>query len=320
MNQIDNLLQSLRAAAEKTRLRLLFLCREGELSVSELMQITGQSQPRISRHLKVLVDAGLLTRFREGTHAYYRLSESGKWTELLETLVSSVPFDDDLISNDVTRLNGVKKNRASKALEFFNRNAAQWDAIRALHIDDSQVEHAFEALWPQTSVRQFLDIGTGTGRILEMVAPKVEAGIGIDMSRDMLAVARVNLERAGIKNCYVRHGNMNGLAFSDESFDLITFHLVLHYAESPGHALREASRVLRDGGRIVVIDFTTHQEANLAEERGHKWLGFADEEMLTWQEEAGLERRSAVTLSGSPLKIKLWPAVKSAAKHEREYS
>ena len=320
MNQIDNLLQSLRAAAEKTRLRLLFLCREGELSVSELMQITGQSQPRISRHLKVLVDAGLLTRFREGTHAYYRLSESGKWTELLETLVSSVPFDDDLISNDVTRLNGVKRNRASKALEFFNRNAAQWDAIRALHIDDSQVEHAFEALWPQKSVRHFLDIGTGTGRILEMVAPKVEAGIGIDMSRDMLAVARVNLERAGIKNCYVRHGNMNGLAFSDESFDLITFHLVLHYAESPGNALREASRVLRDGGRIVVIDFTTHQEANLAEERGHKWLGFADEEMLTWQEEAGLERRSAVTLSGSPLKIKLWPAVKSAAKHEREYS
>ena len=320
MKQIDELLQSLRAAAEKTRLRLLLLCREGELSVSELMQITGQSQPRISRHLKVLVDAGLLNRFREGTHAYYRLSESGKWTELLQTLVTSVPFDDDLIASDVTRLNDVKKDRASRALEFFNRNAAQWDAIRALHIDDSQVEHAFEALWPQKSVRRFLDIGTGTGRILEMVAPKVEAGIGIDMSRDMLAVARVNLERAGIKNCYVRHGNMNGLAFGDESFDLITFHLVLHYAESPGHALREASRVLRHGGSIVVIDFTTHQEADLAEERGHKWLGFADEEMLTWQEEAGLERRSAVTLSGNPLKIKLWPAVKSAAKQEGDYS
>ena len=213
----------------------------------------------------------------------------------------------------------MKRDRASKAIEFFNRNAGQWDAIRALHIDDSQVEHAFKALWPQKSVHRFLDIGTGTGRILEMVAPKVEKGIGIDMSRDMLAVARVNLERAGIKNCYVRHGNMNGLAFSDESFDLITFHLVLHYAESPGHALREASRVLRDGGSIVVIDFTTHQEADLAEERGHKWLGFGDEEMFTWQEEAGLERRSAVTLSGSSLKIKLWPAVKISTKQERGY-
>lgn len=319
MREIENLLQALRAAAERTRLRLLMLCREGELTVSELMKITGQSQPRISRHLKILVDAGLLSRFREGTYAYYRLSEAGHWTKLLKTLVASVPVTDKRIAGDMARLETVKRDRALKATKFFNQNADQWDSIRALYIDDGQVEHAFEALWPQRPVRRFLDVGTGTGRILEMVAPRVESGVGIDMSRDMLAVARVNLERAGIKNCYVRYGDMNGLAFSDDSFDLVTFHLVLHYAESPSRALLEAARVLRVGGSIVVIDFTTHQETALAEERGHKWLGFADDEMLKWLREAGLERRSAVTLAGDRLKVKLWPAVKSNASLEREF-
>lgn len=316
MADLDGILQALRAAAESTRLRLLILCGEGELTVSELTQITGQSQPRISRHLKVLVDAGLLTRFREGTHAYYRLSESGAGTPLLSTLVAAVPQDDDLVARDLSRLNAVKQDRARQAAEFFKQNAERWDAIRALYIDDGEVEQALAALWPQTPVRDFLDIGTGTGRILEMVAGRVETGIGVDLSRDMLAVARVNLERAGIRHCHVRHGDMAGLGFGEESFDLVTFHLVLHYAERPVSALREAARVLRDGGSVVVIDFTPHRERALAEEHGHRWLGFGDEEMLTWFGEAGLERRASVTLAGDPLTVKLWPAVKTSAGPE----
>lgn len=316
MASLDDILQALRAAAESTRLRLLILCGEGELTVSELTQITGQSQPRISRHLKVLVEAGLLTRFREGTHAYYRLSESGAWTPILRTLVAAVPQDDDLVSRDLARLNAVKQDRARHAAEFFKQNAEQWDAIRALYIDDREVEQALAALWPQTPVRDFLDAGTGTGRILEMVAGQVEKGIGVDLSRDMLAVARVNLERAGIKNCHVRHGDMSGLPFGEDSFDLVSFHLVLHYAERPVAALREAARVLRAGGSVVVIDFTPHQERSLAEEHGHRWLGFEDSEMLTWFGEAGLERRAAVTLAGDPLTVKLWPAVKTAGPEE----
>ena len=313
MADMQEILQVLRAAAEGTRLRLLVLCAEGELTVSELTQITGQSQPRISRHLKLLVEGGLLDRFREGTHAYYKLSESGPWTSIVQKIVEAVPAADDLVASDLSRLNAVKKERAHRAADFFKTNAEQWDAIRALYIDDREVEQAFFALWPQRPVADLLDVGTGTGRILEMVADQVEHGVGIDLSRDMLSVARVNLEHADIKHCHVRHGDMNQVPFGDASFDVVTFHLVLHYADRPGLALLEAARVLRKGGTALVIDFTPHSERVLGDEHGHRWLGFEDVEMLTWFKEAGLERRASVTLPGNPLTVKLWPAVKIVA-------
>ena len=313
MADMQEILQVLRAAAEGTRLRLLVLCAEGELTVSELTQITGQSQPRISRHLKLLVEGGLLDRFREGTHAYYKLSESGPWTSIVQKIVEAVPAADDMVASDLSRLNAVKKERARRAADFFKTNAEQWDAIRALYIDDREVEQAFFALWPQRPVADLLDVGTGTGRILEMVADKVEHGVGIDLSRDMLSVARVNLEHADIKHCHVRHGDMNQVPFGDASFDVVTFHLALHYADRPGLALLESARVLREGGTALVIDFIPHSERVLGDEHGHRWLGFEDVEMLTWFKEAGLERRASVTLPGNPLTVKLWPAVKIVA-------
>jgi ubiquinone/menaquinone biosynthesis C-methylase UbiE/DNA-binding HxlR family transcriptional regulator len=316
MANIQEILLAMRAAAEGTRLRLLALCAEGELTVSELTQITGQSQPRISRHLKLLVEAGLLDRFREGTHAYYRLSESGPWTSIVRTIVDAIPHEDDRVARDLSRLNAVKQERARLAAEFFSKNAEQWDAIRALYIDDREVEQALTALWPQAPVQDLLDIGTGTGRILEMVADRVGRGVGIDQSRDMLAVARVNLERTGSKNCHVRHGDMMQLPFGDGAFDVVTFHLALHYAERPGLALLEAARVLRNGGKVIVIDFTLHSEQRLCEEHGHRWPGFEDAEILVWFKEAGLERRASVTLSGDPLTVKLWPAVKLPVSEE----
>ncbi|MDA0656461.1 MAG: metalloregulator ArsR/SmtB family transcription factor [Proteobacteria bacterium] len=316
MANIREILLAMRAAAEGTRLRLLSLCAEGELTVSELTQITGQSQPRISRHLKLLVEAGLLDRFREGTHAYYRMSESGPWTSIVRTIVDAIPHEDDRVARDLSRLNAVKQERARLAAEFFSKNAEQWDAIRALYIDDREVALALTALWPQVPVRDLLDIGTGTGRILEMVADRVGRGVGIDQSRDMLAVARVNLERAGIKNCHVRHGDMMQLPFGDGAFDVVTFHLALHYAERPGLALLEAVRVLRVGGTVVVIDFMPHSEHRLRQEHGHRWLGFDDAEILIWFKKAGLERRASVTLSGDPLTVKLWPAVKLPVSKE----
>ena len=310
MADIQNILHVLRAAAEGTRLRLLTLCADGELTVSELTRITGQSQPRISRHLKLLVDAGLMERFREGTHAYYRLAEDGPANAIVRTIVDAVPRGDDLVQRDLAHLAEVKEARAQLATEFFRRNAESWDAIRGMYIDDDEVRQAIAALWPQTPVADFLDIGTGTGLILDMFADRVERGVGIDTSRDMLAVARVNLEKTGRKNCHVRHADMLQLPLADDGFDLVTFHLVLHYAERPGIALREAARVLRPGGSVIVIDFTPHQESILADEHGHRWLGFDDGEIQTWFAEAGLQRRATVTLAGDPLTVKLWPAVK----------
>ncbi|HAA92222.1 MAG TPA: ArsR family transcriptional regulator [Rhodospirillaceae bacterium] len=308
---MQEILQTLRAAAEGTRLRLLTLCAEGELTVSELTRITGQSQPRISRHLKQLVEAGLLERLREGTHAYYRLAETAQSAEILQTIVDAVPRDDDVIARDLAHLGEVKQDRARRAAEFFRENAEEWDAIRALYIDDGEVKQVLDATWPQKPVADFLDIGTGTGRMLEMIAHRVERAVGVDLSRDMLAVARVNIENAGLKNCQVRHGDMMQLPLPDSVFDVATFHLVLHYAERPAVALREAARVLRTGGTLIVIDFTPHTERQLLEEHGHRWLGFGDDEIQSWFTEAGLERRASVTLAGDPLTVKLWPAVKT---------
>lgn len=307
---MDELLHRLRAAAEPTRLRILALCARGELTVSDLTNILGQSQPRVSRHLKLLVEAGLLQRFREGTWAFYRFTATDGAAHLARTLVDLIPKDDDVFSRDLDRLEAVKRTRAAEAAEFFRRNAAQWDEIRSLYINDEAVEAALLDILPKSELGTLLDIGTGTGRILEMFGDTIEHGVGIDLSREMLAVARVSLERQGLKNCYVRYGDMNQLPLGQEAFDAITFHLVLHYAESPAQAIREAARFLNPGGRLVVIDFAPHQVKSLRTEHAHRWLGFDDGEIGDWFRASGLHAEDVVRLPGNPLTVCLWPAVR----------
>ena len=251
---MDKLLQGLRAAAEPTRLRIMALCSHGELTVSDLTNILNQSQPRVSRHLKLLVDAGLLERFREGAWAYYRLAESSETAELSRNLVDFVPVSDGVHSRDLERLQFVKQERADQAAAFFRENAARWDKIRTLYIDDQSVESALIKALSKTETRGLLDIGTGTGRILEIFGESIERGIGVDLSHEMLSVARVNLEQQGLRNCHVRYGDMNDLPLDQESFDAVTFHLALHYAEDPSAAIKEATRFLnRAGGSLSSI-------------------------------------------------------------------
>ena len=294
-------------------MRILALCMHGELTVSELTSILNQSQPRVSRHLKLLVEAGLLRRFREGTWAFYRLAETGSSAELARALTALVPSDDDGHLRDLERLREVKSARAARAAEFFRRNASQWDEIRSLYIDDEEVERALLATLPTRNGDRLLDVGTGTGRILEMFGESIEHGVGIDLSREMLAIARVNLERRGLGNCQVRYGDMNQLPLAQESFDAVTFHLALHYADDPAVAVREAARFLSPGGRLVVVDFAPHSEEALRKEHAHRWLGFDDAEMESWMRAAGLEMQKVVRLPGKPLTVCLWPAVHNAA-------
>ena len=305
---MERLLQGLRAAAEDTRLRLLALCSETELSVSELTQILGQSQPRVSRHLKLMVEAGLLERFREGAWAFYRVAETGANAALARTLLNLTPNDDSVRVRDRSRLDAVRRNRASRAEEFFKQNAQNWDEIRRMHVDDESVERALRDMLPARPGWNHVDIGTGTGRILEMVAPMTERAIGIDLSHEMLTMARSNLARANLTNCHLRYGDMRQLELQPESFDVATFHLVLHYAEEPALVLAEAARLLRPGGRIVVIDFAPHVESILMLEHAHRWLGFTDAEMKTWFRGAGLGPVETVHLAGDPLTVCLWSA------------
>jgi len=309
---MNNLLQGMRAVAEPTRLRLLALCAHAELTVTELTQILGQSQPRVSRHLKLLVEAGLLDRFREGTWAFYRMSETQACATLGRTIVDLIPADDSTISRDLERLEAVQSTRAKQAADYFRDNAARWDQIRSLHVDDAEIERAMLTLLNPDEVGELLDIGTGTGRMLIVYGDQATRAVGIDLSREMLSVARVNLERAGLRNCQVRLGDMYQLPVANESFDSITIHQVLHYAESPADVIAEAARALRPGGRLIVADFVPHREEVLRGEHAHRRLGFSDEEITAWLQRASLIPEEAIYLQGDPLTVGLWPGRRAA--------
>lgn len=305
---MDELLSSLRAAAEPTRLRLLTLCAGGELTVSELTEILGQSQPRVSRHLKLLCDAGLLDRFREGTWVFYRLAQRARAGELARLLVGLVPPDDAILALDRERLAAIKRQRAEQATSYFRANAVQWDRIRSLYVEEQEVETVLQKLLPAEGVQDLLDIGTGTGRMLEVFGPRVEHAVGVDLSREMLAVARVNLERANLRNCSIRQADMYQLPLSSASFDAVLIHQVLHYAERPAQVIAEAARVLRPRGHLVIVDFAPHDLEFLRIEHAHRRLGFTDAEVVDWCREAGLHPDAVRRLPGNPLTVSLWPA------------
>lgn len=305
---MELVLTALRAAAEPTRLRLLTLCAEAELSVTELTQILGQSQPRVSRHLKLMCEAGLLDRVREGSWVLYRLARARAGLALAERIAALVPAADATLALDRERLVEIKRQRAVSAATYFDRNAADWHRIRALHIDEREVERALLDLVPPGAARDLLDIGTGTGRMLEIFGPRVERALGLDQSRQMLAVARANLEHAGLRHCTVRLGDMYQLPLSSGSADLVTIHQVLHYADQPRRAIAEAARVLRPGGLLIVVDFAPHELEELRERHAHRRLGFADREVADYAGGCGLAVEPVIHLAGHPLTVSIWRA------------
>jgi ubiquinone/menaquinone biosynthesis C-methylase UbiE len=312
---MEQLLIALRAVAEPTRLRLVLLCARGELTVSELTQILGQSQPRVSRHLKLLCEARLLDRFREGSWVFYRLSRAGSAAMLARQLVSACGEDDQTVALDLQRLAAIKRQRAEAAAAYFGQNAAQWHRIRSLYVDEREVETALVEILTGADPRDLLDIGTGTGRILEILAPRVENALGIDQSREMLAVARVNLERAGLGNGRVRLGDMYQLALPDASFDAVVIHQVLHYADRPPAVIAEAARVLRPSGILVLVDFAPHDLEFLRAEHAHRRLGFADREIAEWCRAAGLDPAAPRQFPGNPLTVVIWTATREMTDH-----
>jgi ArsR family transcriptional regulator len=310
---LDVLMAALRAAAEPTRLRLLALCADSQLTVSELTQILGQSQPRVSRHLKLLCEAGLLERVPEGTWAFYRVGDRLAGAPLVRALATLLPASDPTLARDAERLAAVKRARADAAERYFRDNAAQWSAIRSLHIDEAQVEATvLRLLGDGAPIDDLLDIGTGTGRLLEILAPKVRRGLGVDMSRDMLSVARNNLESAGIRHCQVRQADMYALPLDSNSVDAAVIHQVLHFADEPQKAILEAARVLRPGGRLVIVDFAPHDLEDLRARHAHRRLGFADAELRPWCAAAGLDLEPVTALPGQPLTVHVWRAIKRA--------
>ncbi|WP_316980193.1 ArsR/SmtB family transcription factor [Shumkonia mesophila] len=309
----DAVVRALRAAAEPTRLRILALCARGELTVSELVHVLGQSQPRVSRHLRLLVDGGLMERFREGSWVFHRVVHDGPMAGMVRTLLDGLDPADAGLAPDLARLGEVKEERARAAEAYFRRNAAEWDRLRGLHVDDGEVERRIVDLLPDARLGTLLDVGTGTARILELLAPRLDRGEGIDLSREMLAVARANLERAGLGQCAVRRADMYDLPFQAGAFDVVTIHQVLHFADEPGRVIAESARVLKAGGRMLVVDFAPHEVESLRDEHAHRRLGFADTEVEAWFRAAGLRTAARQHLSGDPLTVGIWLAGKRPA-------
>ncbi|MDG2286576.1 MAG: metalloregulator ArsR/SmtB family transcription factor [Alphaproteobacteria bacterium] len=309
---MDQLLHGLRAAAEPTRLRILALCGHAELSVTELVRILGQSQPRVSRHLKLLVEAELLDRNQEGSRAFYRPASDGAGAELGQLLIDLIPDTDTTLGLDLSRLARIKDERARRAEDYFNRNAGSWEDLRGLYIDDEQIDTTLKDVIERHPVIELLDIGTGTGRVLSLVGRHARVAIGIDNSRDMLDIARANLDRDGLRNCQVRHADMYRLPFTSDRFDLVTANMLVRYADDPSAVLAEGMRVLRPGGRMIIVDFAPHGLAELRDEHAHRWLGFSEAEMTRLLDNTGLESERPVYLEGDPLTVCVWEARKPA--------
>ena len=311
---MEHLLQGLRAAGEETRMRLLVLCGHAELTVSEIIQVLGQSQPRVSRHLKLLCDAGLLDRFQEGSWVYYRLASKGENSLLARYLVDLSQESDPVVARDLERLDAIKQARSDAALEYFKENASRWDEIRSLHVDDAEVETALLKLLAAYKERHvgklvdLLDVGTGTGRILEVFASHVEHAIGVDNSREMLAYARAKIEEKDLRNCQVRLGDMYTLPFTNQSQDCVIVHQVLHYADRPKGVLEEARRVLRPGGLLLLVDFAPHSVKSLKEDHAHLQLGFDVHEIEQLCLNAGFSNLKTQILKGDPLTVNIWSA------------
>lgn len=316
-----DLVPALKAAAEPTRLRILVLLSGGELNVKDLTQILGQSQPRVSRHLKLLAEAGLIERFREGSWVYFHVSGQTERGRFARRMIEAVNASDPVLDRDLERAASLKRKREAAAQAYFDAHAAEWDRIRALHVSEEEVEAAMRDSLGPGPFKLLLDLGTGTGRILELMSDRFAHGVGMDVNHAMLAYARGKLDRAGLGHAQVRHGDLYHLPLADGAADAVVMHQVLHFLSDPAAAVAEAARVLGANGRLLIADFAPHDMEFLRDRHAHERLGFARALVREWLADAGLRLAASRDLapevkdSGSgKLTVSLWLAERASAK------
>ena len=302
------------ALGDPSRLRIVVLLRAMELAVGELVQVLGQSQPRVSRHVRILVEAGLVERHKEGSWVFLRLGPADAVNALLDSLLSQWTADAPTLARDRERLSAIRRDRADAAQRYFEGRAENWDRIRSLHVAESDVEAAIAARIGTNSLGRLVDIGTGTGRMLELFGARAVSSIGIDRSSEMLRLARVKLDEAGIDNVTLRQADMYALPLDDKSADTVFLHQVLHYAQAPGDAVAEAARLLDVDGRLLIIDFAPHGREELRRSDAHHRLGFGDEAIGKLLRRAGMTLESADELTGGELTVKIWVGRKAPVR------
>jgi len=284
----EQVLDALRAIGEETRLRIVAVLRHGELTVTDLTEILGQSQPRVSRHLRLLVDAGLVVKHREGTWGFFRLAESAPLQTLVDTALDAIDVDDVALTTDAQRLDAVRSRRSTAASDYFEQIAPIWDEERSLHAAADTVEAAILDAIGDEPMRRILDVGTGTGRILQLLSDRADRAVGLDTSHSMLSVARANLERAGVGNWELRQGDVHSPPLDAASFDLVVIHQVLHYLDDPARAIAEAARLVAPGGRLLVVDFAPHRH-DFLRAAAHRRLGFTHQQLVDCFDHSGFD-------------------------------
>lgn len=317
----DTLIEALRAAGEPTRLRILALLRRGELAVGELVTLLGQSQPRLSHHLKALTSAGLTERLPEGARVFYRLPGSGWAKDLIDSLFGQIDTSNGDFPADIERLDAVRRSRQAAAEAYFSSIASEWDRIRAMHYPDNLIEAAILKTAGPGPFRRVIDLGTGTGRMLTLLGQRSDDAEGLDLSHQMLALARANLAEAGLTGARVRLGDATAAPFPTGCADIVIVHQVLHYLEEPGRVLQEAARILEPGGQLIVVDFAQHDHEFMREEFGHHRLGIRLDNMIAWAGQAGLDLEAPIRFDPpenleSGIAVLIWSACKPANKKE----
>jgi ArsR family transcriptional regulator len=311
---MTDVLDVFRALADPTRLRVMNLLRAMELSVGELAQVLGQSQPRVSRHVKILADAGLAERRKEGSWVFLGLGPDAQVVPIMRAIdaLQAESGPDHWFIADSARLAAVRADRAAAAERWFADHADEWDAIRTLHIAETEVEAAMERALADAPVGRLVDIGTGTGRMLSLFGGTAAHAIGIDRSPEMLRLARVNLAATGLEKIDLRQGDFGALPLPSDQADTVILHQVLHYAHQPAAVIAEAARLLDHRGRLLIADFAPHHHEALRDSHAHVRLGFGDEQMAAWMTAANLEYACVDVLEGGELTVKLWLGTKSA--------
>lgn len=304
-------------------MRALALLSHGELAVGELAQVLGQSQPRVSRHMRLLTESGLAERAPEGAWVFYRLAPQGApGREMVQELLARLDPEDSVLKQDRDRLAAVRAARAEAAAEYFAANAADWDRVRSLHLPDADVESAMREAAGEGPFGLMIDVGVGSGRMLAVFADRVRRAEGFDTSRQMLAMARATLADLPEGRVAVRLGDIYAPPFPNEAADLVTVHHVLHFLPDPGRAVAQAASLLKPGGRLLIADFAPHEHEFLREQHAHRRLGFADEEIARWCAAAGLPDVTTVTLTPQDgrreaLTVKIWKADKEGMRREK---
>jgi ubiquinone/menaquinone biosynthesis C-methylase UbiE len=319
LHSTSSLVSALKATAEPTRLRILALLRSGPLTVKDLTRILGQSQPRLSRHLKLLAEAGLVERAPEGSWVFFHLAAGDHSQSVAAQILASLDPTDSVLTRDLQRVDAVKRDREAAAQAYFAKHAAEWDKIRTLHVAETEVEAAIRSAIGARKTELLVDLGTGTGRILELCADRYVRGIGFDLSPAMLSYARSKLDGAGVSHAQVRQSDIFNVPLADHTAGVVVMHQILHFLSDPVRALQEAARILAPGGKLLIIDFAPHELEFVRETYAHERLGFADAHIRQWLADSGLSVAATKHLrpkandGPNKLTVSLWQATAAAA-------